>query len=453
MKAMLRRLSLLSLGCAVACGQFGVTTSEVRAQQQQQSPQYSEQFVISAKAGGVNLISGRVAVRRKDSTEWQPLVSQTEEPPAEKQEEKRKDRDKLFRERETLNSGDSVRTEDTGRLEALLNPGSYLRLAENSEMEFIDASLDNLRVKLVKGTAIIEATGGGGVKMLTEVVTPQTKIAIVKTGLYRVNVTASGGTELFVRKGEARVGTDTLVTVKGGKKAFATGGVAEVAKFDKKMEDSFDFWSKSRAETLIAANGRLSGRLADAIYNSGYRPLRTGTGLWVYDPFLQSSTFFPFYTGWNSPYGRGYQSSFGYSASDWYRPNPSYYPGSPNYGATPNAPNPNPPAPDAGGNLRDRKERVSDELPARPPADSGMGRGRDRGDGFEGSPRGGYEGGHRPPQNEAPQHHETPQHHEAPQQHSAPPPSYSPPPQPSYSPPSPSQSDSHHRQDVPQIQP
>ncbi len=71
-----------------------------------------EQYVISAKAGGVNLVSGDVTLKRRGEIQWQSLTSQVD-----------------------LGSGDIVRTGATGRVEMLLNPGSYLRAAENSEFE------------------------------------------------------------------------------------------------------------------------------------------------------------------------------------------------------------------------------------------------------------------------------------------------------------------------------
>ncbi|MFN3330812.1 MAG: FecR domain-containing protein, partial [Pyrinomonadaceae bacterium] len=51
---------------------------------------------------------------------------------------------------------DKVRTGANGKVEILLNPGSYVRLAGNSEFEFLDTSLDNLQLRLNKGTAIFE---------------------------------------------------------------------------------------------------------------------------------------------------------------------------------------------------------------------------------------------------------------------------------------------------------
>ena len=97
--------------------------------------QNRERFGISAKAGGINAVSGRVSVKREGK-------------PA-----------RLLTSQDDLESGDIVSTNVSGQVEVLLNPGTYLRLAERSEFVMEDTSLDNLLVRLTKGSAIIEATG------------------------------------------------------------------------------------------------------------------------------------------------------------------------------------------------------------------------------------------------------------------------------------------------------
>ena len=96
----------------------------------------NSQYVISAKAGGVNYTSGDVKTTRKDTTEALIVSIQ-----------------------DTLENGDQIQTGPDGRAEILLNPGSYLRLSENSTLEFTDTSFDSLRVKLRSGTAIVEVAG------------------------------------------------------------------------------------------------------------------------------------------------------------------------------------------------------------------------------------------------------------------------------------------------------
>ncbi|MGB9180334.1 MAG: FecR family protein [Pyrinomonadaceae bacterium] len=255
--------------------------------------QNRERNIITAKAGGVNSVSGKVGYLRKGETQWHQLTTQT-----------------------NLSSGDLVKTEASGRAEILLNPGSYLRLAENSEFELTDASLDDLRVRLIRGNAIVEATGADGMELLINVITPQTKVAIIKRGIYRFNVLPTQ-TELLVRKGKVLVGGDKDTTVKDGKRLAISSGSIEVAKFDKKEQDTFDEWSKQRGETLSTANRKIPNRAVSSIFSSvwtgGLFQTRLASyGIWYYDPSFSGFTFLPFVTGWGSPYG------FGYNGGYWY---------------------------------------------------------------------------------------------------------------------------------------
>lgn len=263
-----------------------VSTTAVTAQAQSR-----EQYVISAKAGGINLVSGDVRAKRRGTAEWRSLTSQ-----------------------DNLENGDLVQTGADGRVEVLLNPGSYLRLAENSELELTDAALDSLRVRLLKGSAVLEVTGTGDRISPIEITTPQTRVAVDRKGLYRVNVPSADATVVRVRKGQALVGG---TTVKDGKEITVDrSGATNVAKFDKDAQDSFDLWNGQRAELLASTNRKLSKSAVANAY-SGYRrnPLGWGRsfgGFWVYDPFFHGHTFLPYYSGWSSPYGFGYRTGFGF---------------------------------------------------------------------------------------------------------------------------------------------
>lgn len=274
-------VSSIAVFLLLVCG-----TAAVMAQAQDR-----EQYVISAKAGGINLVSGGAQVKRRDAAEWRNLTSQ-----------------------DNLDNGDLVRTGADGRVEVLLNPGSYLRLAENTELELTNVSLDSLRTRLLKGSAVLEVTGTGDRTSPVEVATPQTRVSVDRKGFYRVNVPSADLTVVRVRKGRALVG---VTEVKDGKQITVDrSGAANIAKFDKDAQDSFDLWSGQRAETLVAANRKLSKSAVSNAY-SGYRrnPLGWGRsfgGFWVYDPFFHGHTFLPYYSGWSSPYGFGYRNGFGF---------------------------------------------------------------------------------------------------------------------------------------------
>lgn len=268
--------------------------------------QNRERFTISAKAGGVNAVSGQVMVKRAGQAP-QLLTSQDD-----------------------LASGDVVNTGLGSQAEILLNPGTYLRLAEQSEFEMVDNSLDNLLVKLNKGSAIIEATGPGEVQLRIPIITEQQRMTIVRAGIYRINV-RPGITELFVRKGRMALGGDRDEIIKSGKKVIFSSAGQSIAKLEKTEKDQFDDWSKLRGQTLARANERLSARTLNGYLSSsawGRFNARFGRwGLWTWSPYASCYTFLPFYYGWGSPYGSsyglfaGYGYGYGYPGSNPHRSN------------------------------------------------------------------------------------------------------------------------------------
>lgn len=228
------------------------------------------QYVVSARAGVVNIAEGDVSFERGGKVDM--LIAS-----------------------DVLRAGDMVRTGRDGRAEILLNPGSYLRLSANSEFTFSDTRLHRLEMKLLKGSAIIEASII--VEAIT-VITPQGTFPLMDGGLYRFNVGANGSSEIIARKGKVQAGG---VAVKEGKKATIGAGAPVITSFDKKSEDDFDIWSKDRAKIIVAANNKLSNRA-----------LRRNTSLsmsgnaWIFNPFLGTYTYLPGYWGIYSPYGYGY---------------------------------------------------------------------------------------------------------------------------------------------------
>jgi hypothetical protein len=270
--------------------------------------------VISAKAGGINAITGQASVHSRGETDWQQLVITDD-----------------------LDAGDRVRTAFDGRVEILLNPGSYLRLGGDSEVELSNNSLENLEVRLLRGTAIVEATGAEDLDLNINISTPHTKLAIVRQGLYRLNVVPENATELIVRKGRVIL-SDSHTKVKGGNKVVfnATNvSVAKLTKEEKKASESeeVDIWSKERGKMLAKANSRIDNRSLNSAFAvfgglDGFSrdPFSGRNGIWFYNTNSRCYTFLPFYYGWNSPYGS-------YGTSIYYPP--AYYPRGNGYTHTP----------------------------------------------------------------------------------------------------------------------
>ncbi len=273
-------LLLLALVCAAA----------VNAAAQDRS-----QYIISAKAGQINFVSGSVTVLRHGAptSVWKTLTTE-----------------------DRLEAGDRVKTGSNGRVELLLNPGSFARVGERAEFELVGSSAVRPQLKVVTGNIAVEASIDDEQRI--EIATPHTSVTLAKSGLYRVNA-AANATEVLVRKGRALVG-GSAVLVKGGQTITigGTGANTEVAKFDKKNKDELDLWSRERASTLLASNRKLAGSRNLSRVLASFSPyddiFRYGRlGLWVYNPTLRCYGFLPFYSNLTSPYGFGYYSPFVYS--------------------------------------------------------------------------------------------------------------------------------------------
>jgi FecR protein len=281
-----RTLSLIALAFALVCA-----AAPARAQATRDAR------LVSVKAGGVNFVAGDVKVRREGRGEWQGVSV-----------------------KDDLRSGDTARTGDDGRLELLLNPGSYLRAGAATELDLVNSSLESLQVRLARGSAVVEASAYDDYGLDIQVATPGTRVHIVRSGVYRIDVAASGETTVSVQKGRALVGdADALLVVRGGKVARVAGrgGAVEVAKLDKKHRDVLDGWSRERGKELSKVNDALANRqssmmLASFNFNDMFRAEFPSNyyGLWMWSQGRNCYTFLPFYSGWRSPYGFGYGSFF-----------------------------------------------------------------------------------------------------------------------------------------------
>src|SRR4051812_15670674 len=94
--------------------------------------QTPERYVVSARAGGVNFVSGQLSVTKAGGS-VATLLRQ-----------------------DTIEVGDEASTGDSAYAEVLLNPGSYLRMGPNSRFRFASTSLEDTRVELLAGSAIFE---------------------------------------------------------------------------------------------------------------------------------------------------------------------------------------------------------------------------------------------------------------------------------------------------------
>lgn len=246
-----------------------------------------DSLVVYAKAGRVNQLIGTAAVRHSKADPVTALAVNDE-----------------------LINGDLVATGVNTRLEVLLSPGTYLRLADNAEFQMVSTDLEDVRLILRRGSAVIEVGSGPEETSLVQIAMPSGTAVIEKRGLYRLNVEGKRS-ELLVMGG-GTVLQPAMIKVGEGKRVAITSGVAEpVTKFDRKTSlDVLDNWSQERADYLAKANRSLDQNELSQVVRvysaSSFSGARIG-GYWVQSSRLGYCVFVPLDQGqFNSPYGFAY---------------------------------------------------------------------------------------------------------------------------------------------------
>ena len=220
------------------------------------------QFMISAKAGLINYVDGQANVRLHGQV---PV-------------------------------GRLIQTGPNSHIELLLNPGSFLRIDENSTVVLDSVELTNIAIRLISGTALLEAADIDKSAPI-RITTGNLRVLIVSSGLYRFY-----GDTAEVLDGKLQM-ADSSLTIKRGRQITAgDGGLYEQIKIPVNARaDAFDLWSQQRSSELARANAfARNGYSSAGAYTSGFS---TG-GVWTYSQVLSGFTFIP---------GRNYRSYYGYT--------------------------------------------------------------------------------------------------------------------------------------------
>ena len=242
-------------------------------------------YFISAKSGMINYVEGKPTVSNRELSGARQVMP-----------------------RQQLVKGDVLQTGPDQRVEMLLNPGTYLRVAENSRVRVVATAFDDMRFSLEKGTAILESLSLRRKVHRLLIVTPSGDLGVLKKGLYRFEVDVAGQVQVFVFRGKLRWIQDRtrIADLKSGK-VFdlnrSAKGQLHFSKVGKDPFDEIDRWSRNRAVALIAANAKIPSWMSRSALS---RYGRRSAGGWVYDPFSQMYTFIPFHFLLKSPYGLAY---------------------------------------------------------------------------------------------------------------------------------------------------
>jgi hypothetical protein len=232
----------------------------------------STSFIVSTKAGVVNYVQGASNVETAT----------------------------------TVKAGHVISTGPGGAVEVLLNPGSYLRLGENTSVVLDRVELYDIALHVVNGSAIIEANGFSK-ELPLEINTGDLQMQIIKDGIYLF----SDG-KVVVVDGKIRDAKNGLVYGKGYAISDDQGYRAQKVKT---FTTTLELWSQKRDAQIARANLGV----AKSLSQTAGVPVGSFQDVWFWYPAFGSFIYLPG-GRYRSPYGYVYQNV-----------NPGYYGGGGGY--------------------------------------------------------------------------------------------------------------------------
>jgi len=200
---------------------------------------------------------------------------------------------------------DQTLSTQTGKVEILLTPGVFLRVAENSAVKMVSSGLANTRVELQKGRALVEVIQ---IRKENDIRINQkgASTKILEKGLYDFDADHEQ-VRVFKGKAELDTGKQKVSLTERREVTLNTDGKPKPQGFEvRQFEDEFYRW-----------NGLRSGYLSEASVDAArvyigrgpgwYGPGWTGLG-WYWDAGLGVYTFLPVDGVYYGPFGWGFYS-------------------------------------------------------------------------------------------------------------------------------------------------
>ncbi|SPE38561.1 exported hypothetical protein [Candidatus Sulfopaludibacter sp. SbA3] len=248
------------------------------------------QTVVSTRAGLVHYFEGVVAIG------GEPLQAQ-------------------FGRFPEIAEGSELRT-GQGLAEVLLGPGVILRMADESAIKMLSASLADVRLELLAGSAILESQGalpGNSVAIAYQ----NWQVRVPKQGNFRIDAVPA---QLRVYNGEVevRAGEDAPVMVKAGQ-TLPLGAVLVPDQTLGAPGDGFNDWAFERSQAIAADNATAAQIVDDPAL---YPNLIDASGLalagYTYFPptlaypYMSYNMYGPSIYGAWSPYASLYRYGYGF---------------------------------------------------------------------------------------------------------------------------------------------
>jgi hypothetical protein len=209
-----------------------------------------------------------------------------------------------------------------GRAEVLLNPGSFLRIGENSSIRLASSSITRPSVEVLSGSAVLEIASESKNELVT-LTWKDAVLSLAKHGVFRLDTDPA---ELRVFEGEVSVTSPGHQVTLGKGKILPLDGTWASLKFDAERTDSLDRWSGRRASYLAMANpSSATAMMSGGYMNSGFGQSMAGcsSGLWSLNSFYGMMTYIPCRGVYNSYYGYSFYSPQSVSALYYAPQNPA----------------------------------------------------------------------------------------------------------------------------------
>ena len=203
-----------------------------------------------------------------------------------------------------LEKGQTLTTE-AGKVEILLTPGVFLRVADNSSVRMVSPSLANTAVAVDKGRAAIEVLDIRNENDI-RISLDDTSTKLLSKGLYEFDA-AQDQIRVFKGKADAYVGDQRITLTSERELGVNAAGKLKAQNFDsRKYEDEFFRWSALRSGYLSEASVD-EARVYVGMGPGWYGPSWYGPG-WYWDPNFFVYTFLPANGIFYSPFGWGFYS-------------------------------------------------------------------------------------------------------------------------------------------------
>jgi hypothetical protein len=216
-----------------------------------------------------------------------------------------------------MKNGSELRTQE-GRAEVLLTPGTFLRMGANSAIRMVSNELDNTRVELLKGSAVLDQGTDTLDNTSVTILYNLDQVQIKKPGRYRFD---SEPPQVKVETGDVDVTTADGKSVEAGAGyVVALEGKLTARKVlgDSHSGDDLDTWNSARDHSVADSNLEASaasdlGGVIDGWQNDPDAVLQS-LGIPPYPPGM--SSYIPPYSYGSGLYGPGlygYGSGYGFA--------------------------------------------------------------------------------------------------------------------------------------------